>query len=76
MRHRCDAVGLAWPVGPWRTGAWRVHGARRLGLEVMAYTVNDPEAIRAAARAGVDAVITDDPALAHGALAGTWAVAA
>jgi glycerophosphoryl diester phosphodiesterase len=76
VRHRCDAVGLAWPVGPWRTGAWRVHGARRLGLEVMAYTVNDPATIRAAAHAGVDAVITDDPALAHRALAPAMALAA
>lgn len=58
-----SAVGLHWPVS-----AELVAAARGLGLEVMTYTVNDPDAIRAAARAGVDAIITDDPAAARLAL--------
>ena len=41
------------------------HGA---GLAVNVWTVDDPERIRALARLGVDAVITNDPAGALAAL--------
>ena len=34
----------------------------------MAYTLNEPAAVRDARRAGVDVVITDDPAMALVAL--------
>jgi glycerophosphoryl diester phosphodiesterase len=37
-------------------------------LFVMTYTVNDPAAVLAAADAGVDAIITDDPFAARLAL--------
>jgi glycerophosphoryl diester phosphodiesterase len=59
------AVGFSWPAC-----GDSIAAARAAGLYVMTYTVNDPAAIRAAARAGVDAVITDDPAAARLALAG------
>lgn len=58
-----DAVGLAWPVAP-----ELVRDAHQRGLFVMTYTVNDPDGVRAAARAGVDAIITDDPTAARLAL--------
>jgi glycerophosphoryl diester phosphodiesterase len=57
------AVGLAWPVD-----RCVVEAARARGLHVMTYTVNDPAAVVAAARAGVDAIITDDPMAARPAL--------
>ena len=59
-----DAVGLAWPVAP-----ETIREAQTRGLYVMTYTVNDSDEVRAAARAGVDAVITDDPTAARRALA-------
>ena len=57
------SVGLAWPVD-----RATVEGARARGLFVMTYTVNDPAAVLAAADAGVDAIITDDPFAARLAL--------
>jgi glycerophosphoryl diester phosphodiesterase len=59
-----DAVGLAWPVD-----TEVIRAARERGLFVMTYTVNDAKAIRAAAQAGVDAIITDDPTVARLCLA-------
>jgi glycerophosphoryl diester phosphodiesterase len=58
------AVGLAWPVS-----AGAVRHARRRGLGVMAYTLNEPAAVRDAWAAGVDVIITDDPAMARSTLA-------
>ena len=52
------AVGLAWPVAP-----DTVRRAHDHGLRVMAYTLNDPAAVRAASAAGVDVIITDDPSM-------------
>ena len=54
------AVGLAWPVSP-----DTVRRAHDHGLRVMAYTLNEPAAIRDACRAGVDVIITDDPSMAQ-----------
>jgi glycerophosphoryl diester phosphodiesterase len=59
-----QAVGLAWPAD-----RSVVEAAKARGLHVMTYTVNDPAAVVAAARAGVDAIITDDPMAARLALA-------
>jgi glycerophosphoryl diester phosphodiesterase len=59
-----DAVGLAWPVD-----TEVIRAARERGLFVMTYTVNDAKAMRAAAQAGVDAIITDDPTVARLCLA-------
>ena len=47
-----------------RVDAALVDRAHRAGLSVAAWTVNDPGDLEALARAGVDAVITDDVALA------------
>ena len=57
------AVGLHWPAS-----ADAVRHAHAERLRVMAYTLNDPAAVRDARRAGVDVVITDDPAMALVAL--------
>jgi glycerophosphoryl diester phosphodiesterase len=43
-----------------------VHGR---GAALMAWTVNDPARVERLARAGVDAIITDDPEMALGVLA-------
>ena len=45
-----------------------VSGAHELGRMVVPYTPNDPAAVKASAAAAVDAVITDDPAMARRAL--------
>lgn len=42
--------------------------ARAAGLKVVPYTLNTPDAVRAAAAAGVDALITDDVPMARRAL--------
>ena len=59
------ALGLAWPVSP-----EAVRRAHDHGLAVMGYTLNEPAAVREAWRAGLDVIITDDPAMAQRALAG------
>ena len=59
------AVGLAWPASP-----DTVRRAHDHGLRVMTYTLNEPAAIRDAAAAGVDVIITDDPSMAQRTLAG------
>ena len=62
------AVGLAWPVAP-----EVVRRAHDHGLAVMGYTLNEPAAVRDAWTAGVDVIITDDPAMAQRTLAATRA---
>jgi glycerophosphoryl diester phosphodiesterase len=60
--------GYAWisPGGvPSLTYVRRAHA---LGVRVVPYTLNTPEDVRAAAAAGVDAIITDDPVMARRAL--------
>jgi glycerophosphoryl diester phosphodiesterase len=59
----CDAVGLEWPADP-----ALVESAHADGLRVLAFTLNAAGDIRAAARAGVDVIVTDDPAAARLAL--------
>ena len=54
------AVGLAWPVSP-----RAVRHAHDHGLAVMGYTINEPAAVRDACSAGVDVIISDDPAMAQ-----------
>ncbi len=50
----------------WSTLSARFLGhARQRGLPVFAWTINDPQEIEAAILAGVDGVVTDDPALAR-----------
>ncbi|HEX2086758.1 MAG TPA: glycerophosphodiester phosphodiesterase family protein [Solirubrobacteraceae bacterium] len=45
-----------------------VSGAHELGRQVVPYTPNDPATVKGAAAAAVDAIITDDPAMARRAL--------
>jgi len=52
-------VSPAWPVSP-----GYVAGAKARGLKVVPYTLNEVAEFRASRAAGVDALITDDPALA------------
>jgi glycerophosphoryl diester phosphodiesterase len=54
-----DWVSPSWPVS--REYVDRAHAEN---LRVVPYTINQPDAIAAAATAGVDAVITDDPLMA------------
>jgi glycerophosphoryl diester phosphodiesterase len=54
-----DWISPAWPV----TKAY-VDEAHSKKLRVVPYTINKADAVSAAARAGVDAVITDDPLMA------------
>jgi glycerophosphoryl diester phosphodiesterase len=56
-------VSPEWPVD--RAFVRRAHGE---GLKVVPYTLNRRSAVRAAGRAGVDALITDDPTMARRAL--------
>lgn len=60
-----DWVSPAWPVSP-----VFVAEAHALGRRVVPYTLDTPAAVSAAAAAGVDAIITDDPVMARGALGG------
>jgi glycerophosphoryl diester phosphodiesterase len=60
LRAGAGALGLAWPAS-----ADTVRRAHDHDLRVMAYTLNEPSAIREAAAAGVDVIITDDPAMAQ-----------
>jgi glycerophosphoryl diester phosphodiesterase len=53
-------VSPAWPVSP----AY-IAQAHALGLQVVPYTLDDGDQIEAAARRGVDAIITNDPRLAR-----------
>lgn len=53
-------VSPAWPVSP----AY-IATAHALGLQVVPYTLDDPDDIDAAVRSGVDAVISNDPRLAR-----------
>ena len=57
-----DWVSPQWP--PLEPGTY-VTLAHTLGKKVVPYTLNAPEQIAAAAAAGVDAIITDDPVLAQ-----------
>jgi glycerophosphoryl diester phosphodiesterase len=43
--------------------------SHRLGAPVLAWTVNDPPAVRRLAVLGVDAIVSDDPGMAREVLA-------
>lgn len=55
-----DFVSPAWPFS-----AERIQEAHALGLQVVPYTLDTPAEVRDATRAGVDAIITDDPQMAR-----------
>lgn len=46
-----------------------VAAAHRLGVPVLAWTVNDPQGVRRLAALGVDAIVSDDPEMVRDALA-------
>jgi glycerophosphoryl diester phosphodiesterase len=70
LRAGAGALGLAWPAS-----ADTVRRAQDEGLRVMAYTLNEPAWVREAAAAGVDVIITDDPAMAQRTLTALPSVA-
>ena len=64
------ARGYEWVSPQWPVRQPTVALAHRLGIKVVPYTLNTPADVRAAARIAVNAVITDDPAMARAALGG------
>ncbi len=72
---RCAGPGWRRPFARWRyTPSWccarpqRVAGWKRRGYMVNVWTVDDPAALAACRRMGIDAVITNDPARSRAAL--------
>jgi glycerophosphoryl diester phosphodiesterase len=61
-------AGYRWISPRWPFAPAFVRDAHRLGRLVAPYTLNERAQVRAAGRAGVDAVITDDPLMAARAL--------
>ncbi len=58
LRHaRADALSLHHAL----CSRAAIAAAHRLGAPVLAWTVNEPEAVRRLARIGVDAIVSDDP---------------
>jgi glycerophosphoryl diester phosphodiesterase len=47
-----------------------VRASHALGAPVLGYTANDPELVERLAAMGVDAIVTDDPAMAMRVLQG------
>ena len=62
------ARGYEWVSPAWPVAQSYVSQAHALGLRVVPYTLDAADRIDAAARAGVDAVITNDPRLARARL--------
>jgi len=58
------ARGWDWISPSWPVDAAYVERAHSEGLRVVPYTINQAEDVTAAAEAGVDALITDDPLMA------------
>ncbi len=57
-------AGSRWVSPQWPVSRAYVRRAHAAGLKVVPFTLNRPSEVRAAARAGVDAFITDDPKMA------------
>jgi glycerophosphoryl diester phosphodiesterase len=55
------AGGDGWLASAAQAARSRIHDARRLGLRVGVWTVNDARSMRAFTRLGVDAIVTDRP---------------
>ncbi len=55
-----DYISPAWPVS-----AEIIQKAHSLGMQVVPYTIDTPAEVRDATLAGVDAIISDDPAMAR-----------
>ncbi|HEY8581750.1 MAG TPA: glycerophosphodiester phosphodiesterase family protein [Capillimicrobium sp.] len=57
-------LGAAWVSPQWPVDRAYVDAAHAAGLRVVPFTLDDPESVAEAAVAGVDGIITDDPAMA------------
>jgi glycerophosphoryl diester phosphodiesterase len=62
------AAGYEWVSPGWPVSQAYVSEAHALGLQVVPYTLDDPEEVKAATRLGVDAIISNDPGMARTAL--------
>ena len=60
--------GYTWWSPAWPVSADQIAQAHGLGLKVVPWTIDTADGVRAAAAAGVDAVITNDPVMARQAL--------
>ena len=67
----CKAIGCTIAgrtYDSWRRNQHLIKQARELGLELMAWTVNNPEHIEWLVEQGFDYVLTDDPMMMRGVL--------
>ena len=67
----CHAIGCTIAgrtYDSWRRNQHLIKQARELGLELMAWTVNNPEHIEWLVEQGFDYVLTDDPMMMRGVL--------
>jgi glycerophosphoryl diester phosphodiesterase len=62
------ARGYTWWSPGWPVTTSEVDRAHAIGLKVVPWTLDKPDQVRAAAAAGVDALITNDPVMAKKAL--------
>ena len=62
-----DSQGYDWVSPAWPVSQAYVSEAHALGLRVVPYTLDDAADVRAATELGVDAIITNDPAMARSA---------
>jgi glycerophosphoryl diester phosphodiesterase len=60
LKHECSLLSTAWGT----LNLLTVRHAHALGIEVMAWTVNDPHSIATLYRLKVDGIITDFPSMA------------
>ena len=65
---QAEANGYEWISPQWPVPAGFVGDVHRAGHPIVPYTIDQRAAVRAAARAKVDALITDDPLMAAGAI--------
>ena len=63
------ANGIEWVSPAWPVNAAYIGQAHSAGRQIVPYTIDSPEQIAAAATAGVDAIITNDPLAARRAVA-------
>jgi glycerophosphoryl diester phosphodiesterase len=62
------ARGYTWWSPGWPVSKSDIDAAHALGLKVVPWTIDTPDGVRAAAAAGVEALITNDPVMAKRAL--------
>ena len=64
------ANGIEWVSPAWAVNAAYIAEAHSAGRQIVPYTIDSPKQIAAAAAAGVDAIISNDPVAARRAVAG------